>query len=401
VSPAVHLKWDRWRVPRRLRGRSWLVWSLVVLSTVLLLVASMTVWTKRQLLNTDAWTDSASQLLADDQIRGLLSSRIADLLNQRVDVQAQLEERLPPRAQSAAPAVAAALESATARVVDTFLSTARAQTLWENINRRAHKAIVNVLEGKDAGPISTANGNVVLDLRPMIAQIATRLGIEDRLKQGADPKTGEIVILRSDQLDAAQTAVKVFRFLTVFLVIAVLVLYAVAVYLAHPRRRIVLAGVGTSLLLCGLILAIVRRIAGNLIVDSLVKVEANKPAVLTAWVVETNLLRDIAIALIAYGILTILGAFLAGPSRPATAIRRAAAPTLKEHPALVYAGAAVLFLIVIAWGPTAATRQLVGALILAALFFGGLEVWRRQAIREAAASEAAPGDAQKPALRGA
>ena len=383
------------------RGRSWLVWGLVVLSTVLLLVASMTVWTKRQLLNTDAWTDSASQLLADDQIRGLLSSRIADLLNQRVDVQAQLEERLPPRAQSAAPAVAAALESATARVVDTFLSTARAQTLWENINRRAHKAIVNVLEGKDAGPISTANGNVVLDLRPMIAQIATRLGIEDRLKQGADPKTGEIVILRSDQLDAAQTAVKVFRFLTVFLVIAVLVLYAVAVYLAHPRRRIVLAGVGTSLLLCGLILAIVRRIAGNLIVDSLVKVEANKPAVLTAWVVETNLLRDIAIALIAYGILTILGAFLAGPSRPATAIRRAAAPTLKEHPALFYAGAAVLFLIVIAWGPTAATRQLVGALILAALFFGGLEVWRRQAIREAAASEAAPGDPQKPALRGA
>jgi hypothetical protein len=380
------------------RRRSWLVWGLVVLATLLLLVSSMTVWTKRQLLDTDAWTDSASQLLADDQIRGLLASRIADLLNQRIDVQAQLEQRLPPRAESAAPAVAAALESATARVVDTFLSTARAQTLWENINRRAHKAIVNVLEGKDAGPISTAKGDVVLDLRPMIAQIATRLGVEDRLKQGANPNTGEIVILRSDQLETAQTAVKVFRFLTVFLAIAVLVLYALAVYLAHPRRRIVLAGVGTSLLLSGLILVIVRRIAGNLIVDSLVKVEANKPAVLTAWLVETNLLRDIAIALIAYGILAILAAFLAGPSRPATAIRRAAAPTLKEHPALVYAGAAVLFLILIAWGPTGATRQLIGALILAALLFGGLEIWRRQAIREFASDD--PGEAEKPALRG-
>jgi hypothetical protein len=380
------------------RRRSWLVWGLVVLATLLLLVSSMTVWTKRQLLDTDAWTDSATQLLADDQIRGLLSSRIADLLNQRVDVQAQLEQRLPPRAQSAAPAVAAALESATTRVVETFLSTARAQTLWENINRRAHKAIVNVLEGKDAGPISTANGDVVLDLRPMIAQIATRLGIEDRLKQGADPNTGEIVILRSDQLETAQTAVRVFRFLTIFLAIAVLVLYALAVYLAHPRRRIVLAGVGTSLLLSGLILAIVRREAGNLIVDSLVKVDANKPAVLTAWLVETNLLHDIAIALIAYGLLAILAAFLAGPSRPATAIRRWAAPTMKNHPALVYAAAAVLFLIVIAWGPTSANRQLVGTLILAALFFGGLEIWRRQTIREFASGEG--GDAQKPALRG-
>jgi hypothetical protein len=380
------------------RRRSWLVWGLVVLATLLLLVSSMTVWTKRQLLDTDAWTDSATQLLADDQIRGLLSSRIADLLNQRVDVQAQLEQRLPPRAQSAAPAVAAAIESATTRVVETFLSTARAQTLWENINRRAHKAIVNVLEGKDAGPISTANGDVVLDLRPMIAQIATRLGIEDRLKQGADPNTGEIVILRSDQLETAQTAVRVFRFLTIFLAIAVLVLYALAVYLAHPRRRIVLAGVGTSLLLSGLILAIVRREAGNLIVDSLVKVDANKHAVLTAWLVETNLLHDIAIALIAYGLLAILAAFLAGPSRPATAIRRWAAPTMKDHPALVYAAAAVLFLIVIAWGPTSANRQLVGTLILAALFFGGLEIWRRQTIREFASGEA--GDAQKPALRG-
>jgi hypothetical protein len=380
------------------RRRAWLVWGMVVLATILLLVSSMTVWTKRQLLNTDAWTNSASELLANDQVRGLLSSRLADLLNQRVDIQAQLEERLPPRAQSAAPAVAAALESATARVVETFLGTARAQTLWENINRRAHKAIVNVLEGKDAGPISTANGDVVLDLRPMIAQIATRLGLEDRLKQNADPTTGQIVILRSDQLETAQTTVRVFRVLSILLVIAVLALFVLAVYLARGSRRIVLIGVGISLLLSGLLLAIVRREAGNLIVDSLVKVEANKPAVLTAWLVETNLLHDIAIGLIAYGVLAILAAFLAGPSRAATAIRRWLAPTMKDHPAFVYAAAVVLFLIVIAWGPTGATRQLVGALILAALFFGGLEIWRRQIIREFP-SEGAP-EGEKPALHG-
>jgi hypothetical protein len=380
------------------RRRSWLVWGMVVLATILLLVSSMTVWTKRQLLDNDAWTNSASQLLANDEVRGLLSSRLADLLNQRVDIQAQLEERLPPRAQSAAPAVAAALESGTARVVETFLGTARAQTLWENINRRAHTAIVNVLEGKDAGPISTAGGDVVLDLRPMIAQIATRLGVEDRLKQNAKPTTGEIVILRSDQLETAQTAVKVFRVLSIFLVIAVLVLFALAVYLARGSRRIVLIGVGISLLLSGLLLAIVRREAGNLIVDSLVKVEANKPAVLTAWLVETNLLHDIAIGLIAYGVLAILAAFLAGPSRAATAIRRWLAPTMKDHPAFVYAAAVVLFLIVIAWGPTGATRQLVGALILAALFFGGLEIWRRQIIREFP-SHGAP-EGEKPALHG-
>jgi hypothetical protein len=71
---------------------------------------------------------------------------------------------------------------------------------------------------------------------------------------------------------------------------------------------------------------------------------------------------------------------------------------MKDHPALVYAAAAVLFLIVIAWGPTNATRQLVGTLILAAVFFAGIEIWRRQTIREFASGEA--GDAQKRALHG-
>jgi hypothetical protein len=70
---------------------------------------------------------------------------------------------------------------------------------------------------------------------------------------------------------------------------------------------------------------------------------------------------------------------------------------MKDHPALVYAAAVVLFLIVIAWGPTGATRQLIGALILAAVFFGGIEIWRRQIIREFASAP----EAEKPALHGA
>ena len=42
------------------------------------------------------------------------------------------------------------------------------QTLWKNLNERAHAGVVKVLEGKDLGRkgnISTANGAVTLDLR--------------------------------------------------------------------------------------------------------------------------------------------------------------------------------------------------------------------------------------------
>lgn len=364
------------------RRRSWLVWGLVVLATILALVASMTVWTKRQLLDTDNWTSSSTKILADDDVRAALSSRLVNLLNERVDIQAQLEERLPARAQGAAPFAAAAVQSATGRVVDTFLSSAQAQELWERANRRAHGALINVLEGKDAGRISTAGGDVVLDLRPLIGQIAERLGIEDRVKQNASPTSGEIVLLRSDQLDVAQKAVQVLKALTVWLAVAVLALYGLAIYLARGRRRTVLMGAGAGFVFVGLVLLAIRRVAGNAVVDSLVQVEANRPAVRTIWLVETDLMKDLAVGLLAYGILAIAAGFLAGPSRAAVATRRALAPTFRERPVAVYAVAVILFLIAMTWGPFGNERQLIGTLIIAALFFGGLEVWRRQTVRE-------------------
>jgi hypothetical protein len=364
------------------RRRSVLVWFLLVVATLLTVVASLTVWSKRQLLNTDKFTSSSAKILANDDVRTALSSRLVDLLNQRVDLKAQLQESLPPRAKSAAPVAAAAIQNSAGRVIDAFLATSQAQALWERVVRRSHTAVVNVLEGDPAGPISTENGNVVLDLRPFLQQVAARLGIEDRLKQNASPTTGEIVILKSDQLSAAQTAVEAIKRLSVWLAIAVLALYALAIYLARGTRRSKLAIAGYSFILVGLLLIVVRRLVGSAIVDSLVKVESSKPAVSAVWAIATDLLRDIAIALIAYGLIAVLGAVFAGPSRVAVATRRWLAPTFRDRPGVVYGVATVVFLLVIAWGPTGASRQWLGIVILGGLLAFGLEVVRRQTVRE-------------------
>jgi hypothetical protein len=364
------------------RRRSAVVWTLIVVATLLTLVASLTVWSKRQLLNTDKFTSSAVKLLGNDEIRGALSSRLVDLLNQRVDLTSQLQERLPPRAKSAAPVAAAAIRNSEGRVIDAFLATSQAQALWERVVRRSHSALVNVLEGKDAGPISTENGNVVLDLRPFLQQIAARLGVEDRLKARASPTAGEIVILKSNQLDAAQKAVTALKSLSVWLVLVVLALYALAIYLARGTRRTKLEVAGFCFLLVGVILIVIRRVVGGAVVDSLVKTETSKPAVRNLWYIETDLLRDLALALIAYGLLAVVAGFVAGPSRPAVALRRWVAPTFRERPVLVYAVALFAFLLVLAWGPTGATRQLLGIVVLGGLLAFGLEVWRRQILRE-------------------
>jgi hypothetical protein len=158
-----------------------------VLATILMFVSSLTVWSKRQLLDDEAWADSSAQLLANDEVRGAIAQKLSDGLFARVDVEAQLRERLPPRSQGAAAALAAALQNTVGpAAADRLLQRPRVQALWENLNKRAHAGVVKVLEGEDLGKngnISTANGAVTLDLRPAITRLATRLGLEDRLRQ--------------------------------------------------------------------------------------------------------------------------------------------------------------------------------------------------------------------------
>jgi hypothetical protein len=62
----------------------------------------------------------------------------------------------------------------------------------------------------------------------------------------------------------------------------------------------------------------------------------------------------------------------------------------------------VLFLIWLAWGPSAGSRRFLGVLVLAAIIAFGIEALRRQTIREfpadAAAEDVAYDSAHKPAL---
>jgi hypothetical protein len=375
------------------KKRGFLVWGLFALATILLFVSSLTVWSKRQLLDNQAWTNSSTQLLANDEVRTAVAQTLVDRLFQRVDVEAQLRARLPERSQAAAPVLASALESASVRAADRLLQTEQAQTLWKVTNERAHAGVVKVLEGEDLGKngnISTANGAVTLDLRPLITRLATRLGVQDKLKANADPNAGQIVIMKSSQLKTAQTAVRLLKALSSLLLIAVVALYALAIYLAQSRRRLLLGATGASLVFVGLVIAALLRFLGPVVVDSLVKVEANKHPVSLILAIETSLLRDIAILLVIYGLLILLATVIAGPNRPSVAVRRWLAPSFRHHPVIVWLTALAVFLILLAWGPAAGNRGLLGAAILAATTAIAIEALRRQTLREFPENPRAP-----------
>ena len=370
---SVQVRTARWRIIT--------AWVLIVIATLVALGASLDVWVKRQALDTDNWTAVSSNMLENDQIREALSIYLVDQLYANVDVQARLEQRLPDRFDALAAPLAAALRQAAIRAADTLLGRPRVQEAWKLANRHAHELFIAVIDNKTKR-LQTTNGEVVLDLRPLIAQLAQDQGLGAKIAQKLPPDAGRLVILKSKQLKTAQTAVRTIRAMSYFLGILVLALYALAAFLAGVgRRRTMIMASGFSLLLVGIALLVIRRLAGHWLVDSLTTNIDFKPATAAAWSIGTHLLRNVGINLLAYGTAIVAAAWLAGGSRPATAIRRWLAPTLREHPVVVYGVVTIGLLIFLAAGPTDASR-LIPLLILFALAYVGVEVLRRQTARE-------------------
>ena len=83
------------------------------------------------------------------------------------------------------------------------------------------------------------------------------------------------------------------------------------------------------------------------------------------------MLAEIGLALVLYGVLAVLGAALAGPTRAAVAVRGRIAPVLNHHPGVAWAAAGLAFLLLVLWGGTHALRTWWGILVLGALLAAG------------------------------
>ncbi len=360
--------------------RRWLPFVLIVLACVIGLISALNVWVKRQALSTDNWTTASANLLENDEIRGALSVYLVNQLYDNVDVGSALTQRLPKQTKQLGPPLAAALEPALVRTADSLLGRPRVQRLWENANRKAHELFMAVLNG-DRGLLRTTDGNVVLDLRPLLQELAAATGLGGRLTGRLPPDAGQIVVMHGNQLEVARTTVKTIRVLSYLLSFLVLALFVGAVWIARQRRRTTLLAIGVSLVIVGMLVLVARRFGGNYLVDALTTNPDAKRPVSAAWAIGTELLRNVGVNVVIYGLLTVLGAWIAGPSRLAVALRRRAAPTLSERPVVVYGALASALLLLLLSGPTDGQR-IYPLLLLFVFSFIGVEVLRRQARRE-------------------
>ena len=361
-------------------GHPRVVAALLVVATLITFLAVFSIWVNRQALNTDNWVETSGKLLRNDEIRTQLSNYLADELFANVDVQGELEKTFPPRLAPLAGPAAGALHQLAPQVAERALATSQAENLWANANRTAHETLLKILNDEGSA-VSTANGEVTLDLSSLVSDSGGQLGIAGKLASKVPPDAGRLTILKSDQLSMAQDASSLVRHLPIVLTLLALFLYGLAIYLAGPRRRQALRSVGFGFVVAGLLALLLRRLGEGSVTDALARTDAVKPAVEAVWEIGTSLLVTVAVSAITFGILVVIAAWIAGPTRLATNLRREAAPYLRES-GTTYGAVALVFLVLVLWAPVVAFQKPIGMILLAVLLVLGTEVLRRQTAAE-------------------
>ncbi len=328
---------------------------LVVLGALFAVLSLLAGYVRFQGLDTDTVQQTAGDLIADDEIREQVAATLVEQLYANVDVQAALEQRLPPDQKGLAGPAAAGLREFSDRAAVRMLERPRVQALWVNTVTRAHRQLINVLED-DTGALSTEDGAVVLDLQPLVIQLGERVAVVGDVAERFGPDAGKVEIMEAGELETAQDLTQLLKALGNWLWLLPIALWGVALGLARGRRRSILRMIAISSILIGLLVLVVRRLAGSFIVDELVPSTAVQPAAQDAWDILTSQLRDGGFTFVGLGVIVLVAAWLAGPSASGVAARRGLAPYL-ARPEIAYGAAATLFLLLLWWSPTVQTTR--------------------------------------------
>jgi hypothetical protein len=225
----------------QLHPHRWLVRSLIGVATVLGVVAIFAVWANRQLLDTGYWTSTNTRLIESPPIREAVSGYLTEQLYANVDVAGELKKELPSELAPLAAPAAGALKDVVQKGINLLLERPEVQELWSKANQVTHAEFVRLIENKGSVVKLPGGGAVVLDLRPMLGEVAKKVGAPSSIVEKIPPKVAQLRIVTSKQLKTAQNAVNLLRSLALILPLLVFAMFALA---DRGRRGVRRGGIG-------------------------------------------------------------------------------------------------------------------------------------------------------------
>jgi len=311
--------------------------AAVLLITVGCLIAPLSVvavWANSQISDTDRYLQTVAPLSQSPEVQAAVTDDITNRVLSYVDVAALTTQAVNRLAQNGnlPPALATSLNALAKPLADgvkgfvhdqvaNVVSSQAFSDAWLQANRVAHEQVVGALTGEGSQSVQVSNGQVSVDVGPILQQVKTRLVDQGfTLAERIPAVNASFVVLDSPDISKVQRGIRLLNTLGTWLPVIVLVLLAGGVYVARSHRlALVGAGVGlaAAMLVLGILLAALRT--GYLDAVPADRLPPDAAAVVFDTVVR--FLREALRAAAVLGLVVGLGAFFTGSSVTATRTR--------------------------------------------------------------------------------
>jgi hypothetical protein len=386
--------------PRRRRSgwRALVAALLIVAGCVLAPLSVVAVWTANQVSDTSRYVANVEPLIKDPAIQNALTDKITNQIVTRINVPALTDQAAAVLAQKGLPRISTLLRGVSGSLasgvagfvhsrIHKIITGPRMANAWVQVNRVASQQLIAVLSGRatsGSGAVGVSNGQVTLDLAPLIAVAKQDLVARGLTIAGKIPIVHvTFALFPSKNLAKAQKAYRLIYDLKIVLPIGTLVLLGLGVLTARRRRRALIgAGLGLagSMLVLGAALLIARTIYLNSVPAS-----ASADAAAAAFDILVRFIKTALRALLVAGLIVAAGAFFTGPSVTAVRTRSALSSglgrlrhggesgpagqwTYAHRKALRIGAVALAALVFVFWGqPTAAVVVAIAILLLIVL----------------------------------
>jgi len=321
----------RWRAPASV--------VLIVLGSVLAPIAVVGVWASNEVTNTDRYVQNMAPLISDPAIQAALAGQISAAITGELDLKSRTSQAATELSQHGLPRLSGLLQnfsgeitSAVDGAVDSAVARAVASpamaTIWTQVNRQAHAAVVKVLSGQGGAAVSTTGGQVTISLGPLIKQAEQELSAQGLSFASKLPTPNPtFTVFSSAKLAKAQAGYRLVAAMKWALPLLSIGLLALGVLIARHRRHGLLGaalGLATAMAVLAVALAIVRVIYLN----SVPTAQLPRDAAGALFDGLVRFIRDGLWVIFAISLVVAAGAFLTGPSGGAVGVRRAASSAI-------------------------------------------------------------------------
>ncbi len=291
-------------------------------------------WTANQVSDTGRFVANMEPLIHEPAIQRALTDKIATEITSRLKVQALADQISADLTKLGLAQVGTLLHGASGSLasgVDGFIHSEVAKVvaspqvarLWPQLNRHVHDELVKALSGRGSKSVSVRNGQVVVDLGPLVDEVKSQLSARGFTLVNQIPEIHPTVALFSAKyLVKAQSGYRLLNAVKIVLPILTVVLLGLGIWAARNHRRALIgAGLGfaASMLILGAGLAVFRSVYLSSVPSSVLPPDA--AAVLYDDLVR--FIRDALRLLLVVGLIIAIAAFFSGPSAAAVSTRHA------------------------------------------------------------------------------